>query len=50
MVLDVANPNNNLTDNINDLSIGEYRKLKKYYLNLLIIKITYQIIVMQQLF
>ena len=29
MVLDVANPNNNLTDNINDLSIGEYRKLKK---------------------
>ena len=29
MVLDVVNPNNNLTDNINDLSIGEYRKLKK---------------------
>ena len=29
MVLDVANPNNNLVENINDISIGEYRKLKR---------------------
>lgn len=29
MVLDVVNPNINLTDNLNDLTIGEYRKLKK---------------------
>ena len=29
MVLDVANPNNNLTDTVNEISLGEYRKLKK---------------------
>lgn len=29
MVLDCANPNINLTDNVNDISVGEYRKLKK---------------------
>ena len=28
-VLDVADPSNNLTDNINEITIGEYRKLKK---------------------
>ena len=29
MVLDLTNPNNNLTDNVNDVNISEYRKLKK---------------------
>lgn len=29
MVLDLTNPNNNLTDNVNDVNIAEYRKLKK---------------------
>lgn len=29
MILDVSNPNNNLTDNMNELLLGEYRKLKK---------------------
>lgn len=29
MVLDVANPNINLAENVNDLSVGEFRKLKK---------------------
>lgn len=29
MVLDVVDPNNNLTDYVNEISLGEYRKLKK---------------------
>ena len=29
MVIDVANPKNNLTDSVNEISLGEYRKLKK---------------------
>ncbi len=29
MVLDVANPNNNLTDYVTDINIAEFRKLKK---------------------
>lgn len=29
MVLDVANPNNNLVEYVNEISIGEYRKLKR---------------------
>lgn len=29
MILDVANPNNNLTDNMSEVTLGEYRKLKK---------------------
>lgn len=29
MILDVANSNNNLTDNMSEVALGEYRKLKK---------------------
>lgn len=29
MVIDVTNPKNNLTDSVNEISLGEYRKLKK---------------------
>lgn len=29
MILDVANPNNNLADGVNEISLNEYRKLKK---------------------
>lgn len=29
IVLDVANPSNNLTDGLNEMALGEYRKLKK---------------------